>query len=266
MSLRNKRVAVLGCGPSGLFAAHALTQKGLTVDIFSRKRKSEMFGAQYLHQMIPGLSTSDSWISISYELRGDSEGYARKVYGMRDVDFISPDRFGGQSVVWDIRQAYGAAWDAYSTNIEHIDTITPAWMKAMLNGAYRKIYSSLPAPNLCDEPSHQFSAQRVWSIGDAPERGVFSPVQVPRNTVVCEGTPDVGWYRASNLFGYATVEWPQGRKPPIPGIAEVMKPISTNCTCHLDGRTKVVRIGRYGRWDKSELSHMAYQEIMEGTR
>lgn len=251
-----RRVAILGCGPAGLFAAHAFFERGWGVDIYSRKRRSEMFGAQYLHQAIDGLSASTDWVNLTYELRGTNEGYAQKVYGHQEVDFVSPQQFLGGSVVWDIRAAYYRAWELYGTRV--IDTnITPAYVKAMLDGEYRHVISSLPATNLCDNPSHQFSAQRVWSMGDAPERGQFCPVTVMKNMVVCDGTPDTGWYRASNIFGYSTVEWPESRKPPIPGVAEVLKPIATTCTCY-DKWDKYVRVGRYGTWTKGTLSHHAF--------
>ena len=48
-------VAILGCGPTGLVAAHACAMKHIPFVIFSKKRKSFLFGSQYLHEPIPGV-------------------------------------------------------------------------------------------------------------------------------------------------------------------------------------------------------------------
>jgi hypothetical protein len=102
-------------------------------------------------------------------------------------------------------------------------------------------------------------------MGDAPERGRYAPFRVAEQTVVCSGDLDQGWYRASNIFGYTTVEWPADRKPPIPDLGEVTKPTHHNCTCWVSF-PKFVTLGRYGSWDKSKLSHTAFYQIAEGVR
>lgn len=240
-----------------MFAAHAFTTNGWTVDIHSVNRRSEMFGAQYLHMAIPGLSLPEDYREIQYTLQGTVEGYGEKVYGSRQGLVLSPEQFQGAQDVWDIRAAYYRAWDLYQDKV-HAVKITPAWMRSVLNGGYQRIIISIPAPSLCDADLHQFVAQKVWAIGDAPERGVTCPVRVAPETVVCDGTRDVGWYRASNLYGYCTVEWGESRRPPIPTAAEVLKPISTTCDCWLDSDGRVTRVGRYGTWTKGALSHQAY--------
>jgi len=260
---RIKRVAVLGCGPAGLFAAHAFHEAGWEVSIFSKKRRSEMFGAQYLHAPIPGLSTTSRM--LDYKLQGTVEGYAAKVYGgLVPPEAVSPSRYVGTHEVWDIREAYYAAWDY------HASRITPMYLDASSIPSIKQQFDltvcSLPANDICAdmEGRHTFPSETVWAIGDAPERGIFCPVFVPSYTIICNGEPEPGWYRASNVFGYKTAEWPHDKKPPIPDVASVRKPVSTNCNCHLD--KKFVRVGRYGTWTKGVLSHEAYQTARELAR
>jgi hypothetical protein len=107
--------------------------------------------------------------------------------------------------------------------------------------------------------------------------GEFS-VGLPDNTVICNGEIFPSWYRASNVFGHQYAEWstetksPSGnvmRRPPIP-LRSVVKPLETNCDCWIqypeekeDGWTKFVRLGRYGKWHKKELTHHAFEEAMD---
>jgi hypothetical protein len=249
---REKRAAVLGCGPAGLFAAHALAQDNWDVTIFSKKRRSEMFGAQYLHAPIPGLTVGRSR-EVHYRLNGTVDAYREKVYGRRSGISVSLEALTSRHPAWDIREAYAAAWSVYAERIINIPQISPEWVIQELHPLrYDRVVTSIPATELCSEV-HVFDSQQVWAIGDAPERGVFAPYSPTRETVECDATREVGWYRASNIFGYTTMEWPSGRKPPFDGVAPVTKPISTDCDCF----SNFIRVGRYGTWTKGVLSHTA---------
>lgn len=126
-SMRSKRAVVLGCGPAGLFAAHALIQNGWGVEIYSNRKKSHMFGAQYLHAPIPGLTPEDAEpILIDYKLKGDVEGYRSKVYGVNQVA-TSVELLGKQHEAWDIRAAYDRAWNLYGEQVNHAE-ISPEFL------------------------------------------------------------------------------------------------------------------------------------------
>lgn len=256
----SKKVLVLGCGPAGLFAAHAAEMAGYDPIIASKKRKSEMYGAQYLHEAIPE-ATGTSPFQVSYITEGPVDGYRDKVYGPDFRGTVSPEDLQGNHVGWDIRSTYDILWMRYQgkiinfelTNIMDVESLMAEHMPA-------HVISSVPAPLLCSNPGHQFVSQDIWAIGDAPERGIFSPITKPLNTVVCNGNYDVSWYRAANILGYHTVEWPFNKRPPIEGLAPVKKPLGTNCDC----LTTVHRVGRYGRWEKGVLSHTAFFETYAG--
>jgi hypothetical protein len=265
---RIERVVVLGCGPAGIFAAHAAAQAGKAVVIYSRKRRSEMYGAQYLHSPIPGLTTKPP-VAVDYTLIGTAEEYAQKVYGDDRPSFVSPASLLGEHKAWDIREAYYEGWTRYYefiVNVELIDgnafTTNHYFGQEGIWDAYNdphtQIVSTIPAPSLCMR-QHQFKARKIWAAGEAPERGQFIDFSVPANTIICNGEVAPSWYRASNIFGYKTIEWPfGGMKPPVENITDITKVISTNCDCWLP---KVWRAGRQGTWDKSVLSHHAYNMV-----
>lgn len=264
------KVAVLGCGPAGLLAAYGADRfGGADVSIFSKKRPSHLYGAQFLHEDIPGIPLPDP-VEVSYELMGTSEGYAFKVYGedsLRPGFQVSPEMYEGKHKAWDIRAAYAWLWDMYRPVITDANLDANSFSKffAAYEGEFDLVINSIPRKTLClrQYGEHQFLGQKVWAMGDAPELGqrVSCPVQPdPENTVVCNGNPDSGWYRYSNIYGYRTMEWPElRRKPPIGGVAELIKPIGNNCDCY----PEMLHVGRFGKWEKGVLSHSAFLEATE---
>lgn len=257
------RVAVLGCGPTGLLAAYAADRfAGADVAIFSKKRKSEMFGAMYLHESIPGIPLADP-VTVHYAHVGDTGAYRRKVYGPEYAGPVSAERYVEAHPAWDIRAAYSWLWDVYgyqvkSTEFQRSDQSGIA----MLVASSDLVINTMPRYLLCGMPEHKFDSREVWGIGDAPERGIFTPYSLPNNnTVVYNGDPDTAWYRASRIYGYNSLEYPnlRGKKPPIEGISKIVKPIGTNCNCW----PQVFHVGRYGKWQKGVLSHEAFNEVLK---
>ncbi len=256
------KVAILGCGPAGLMAAHAAVVEGHEVDIISKRRKSEMFGAQYLHLPIPSLPEVSSGI-VLYQLQGGTDAeYRHKVYGHEFGGQVSTQEFNEPHDAWDIRATYGFLWDLYWSRIKPAqwDLQNTHVLTEAIVVNYDMVVSSLPRPVLCyDRMRHQFASKTIWAVGDAPERGVFAPFKVPDMSVVCDASPEVGWYRASTIFGYSTVEWSRPKKPPIAGVSEVVKPLATDCDCW----PMIKHVGRYGQWKKGVLSHTAYFDTQQ---
>lgn len=253
------KVLVLGCGPTGLLATHAAHYaEDVSVTVVSIKRKSELFGCQYLHGPIPGMTLDTT--TVTYELAGSASEYREKVYGPGAQVKVSPESLTGQHPAWDIRHAYNRLWQLYQGLIVDAD-LNAHEVQPMLD-YYRPdlVVSSIPAPALCQKPGeHAFTNVGCWAMGDAPERGQFVPVPVPENTVLCNGTRDTGWYRVSNVFGYKTAEWSGLRsKPPLSGIAQFFKPLDTTCDCW----PEFLRVGRFGVWRKGILSHTAFNDTI----
>lgn len=261
------RVIVFGCGPAGLLAAYAAEREfGAKIIIISNKQKSQLYGCQYLHAAIPGLDLNAEM--VQYTLNGSAETYRKKVYGsLRPPASVSPQLYEGSSLAWDIRQMYDILWERFEESI--IDNrINPQEVISILDWfSADAAISSIPLPSICQMgEQHTFSSVPVWAMGDSPEREV--PMPLRPFTVTCDGTRDVGWYRTANVFGYKTVEWPGTlRKVPFSGVAKVNKPLISNCDC----LASVLRVGRFGRWQKGVLVHetyeatLAYLKVMNGS-
>jgi hypothetical protein len=259
---RQPTVAILGCGPAGLFAAHAAVLGGANVTVFSKARKSYMRGAQYLHRPIPGLSRNP--FQVEYKLRGSVEGYRKKVYGDMDDILVSPQSLVGVADAWDIREAYDAAWSLYGDRVTSVDFSTMGakepFMQSLVSN-WDLVISTIPAPVLCSFPSlHSFTGQKVWVTENLKSLGDFhygSDNLLSDDLVVCSGDPDDWWYRQSRIQGWENTEFPHDQKPNFPGLVhEVTKPLTTDCTCH----PGIIRAGRYGMWQKGVLSHEAYDK------
>ena len=279
-----KQAAVLGCGPAGLFATHGLLEAGWGVSIFSKKRKSHLYGAQYLHAPIPDLTPErETPHAIRYQLVGDADGYREKVYGAMPVK-VSPEALNMKHPGWDLRAAYDAAWDRYGDSVVHEEQIDSSYLGVSVwNGGppslsasrldtsrFDLVVSTIPLPYLCYRSGDcQFHSAEVWALGDAPDRGQRVAYRPEPYTVECNGSRDTGWYRAANVFDHVTMEWPGRSKPPLPGVASVTKPIYTSCVCFRgpDSRRaqgfRFVPLGRYGTWTKSVLTHHAYTQAVE---
>ena len=267
------RVAILGCGPAGLFAAHAAEQAGASFRIFSKDRKSFMRGAQYLHQPIPGLSGEP--FDVTYELWGSVAGYRNKVYGEMEDILVSPETLIGTSPAWDIREAYDNAWDLYGDPLDgrggkivpvDFETGHDAHFLDHMAENYDLVLSSIPAPLLCRDPEHIFESKKVWAT-EGLKRPMEMGFQVAGtgvmrdNLVVCSGDPEDWWYRQSRIHGWENTEFPLDHKPVERDgvrVHAVVKPIRTNCDCNPD----IQRIGRYGKWQKGVLTHHAYEDAV----
>ncbi len=254
------KIAILGCGPAGLFAAHAAVESGHDIRILSQPRKSFMRGAQYLHKPIPGLSGDP--FRIYYGLTGGIEGYRAKVYGADSSVEVSPETLVGAADAWDIREAYDKAWELYS------GVILP-WNanRDWVPETFDMVFSTIPAKLLCTtkDDSCEFRSEMIYSTAKAEEF-----IGDEDNTVMCSGSPDHSWYRTSRIHGWETSEYPHEprafRAILETGddweVWEVEKPISTTCSCY----PHVVRSGRYGKWTKGVLSHESYYDMKEALR
>lgn len=265
-----RRVAILGAGPSGLLAAQAAYERGYDPVIFSRPplgdrlgtvAKSELHGCQYLHAPVPSPTFAGGpGTPVSYTLRGTSDGYREKVYGTTDSRIaVSPDEYGNAEphMAWDLRYVYAKLWARWEPHMRPMHVTAEEVQIALRSGAWARVLSTVPAPSLCYDVAHKFSSQGIWAMGQREGSQDF-PFACPPFTVVCNGERSTGFYRIANVFGMTTVEWPDGRKPPIKGVVRVEKPLDTDCTCH--AKEGLVRLGRFGKWQKGVLVHTAYTE------
>lgn len=260
------KVIILGCGPAGLMAAQAVEdatphEESVQIGIISRKSKSPLYGAQYLHSAIPFM-TSEAARAVHYRLQGSPLNYRRKVYGEGWTGSVSPEDLAEDHLAWDIRQTYDDLWAKWEHAVSDLD-ITPYSLKQII-GDHKPdlVVSSIPARILCeggDRTAHFFNQVEVWAAGDAPDLGIdiSKMYQCPDETVICDGSDNSAWYRKSRVFDHTTVEWPGYiERVPVRTASRVAKPLNNNCDCF----PTVMRVGRYGKWEKGVLSDSAYRD------
>lgn len=253
---------ILGCGPAGLLAAHACLMMGDDFVIISKKRKSHMYGAQYLHEPIPGIpGIRETARVIRYDMaEGDVDGYRGKVYGPLAVK-TSPEDLAPKHTAYDIRKAYDWLWDKYRSSVidgkfTHRGEQALSELKLLQEKLHIDGITISTIPRTIFFSDDQFITAKVYALGDAPDRGQLVPGMdgFPDFTVSLNGDPDYAWYRKAKVFGHSTMEWSGKRKPPYEGIVEVLKPISTTSVFP----SNVFGLGRYGSWTKGVLSHEAF--------
>lgn len=256
----SEQVAILGCGPAGLLAAEAADRCGFTPSIFSKKVKSEMFGAMFLHQAIPDVTPVDPDFNIAITKVGTRAGYAKNVYGDAEApvswDVIPEESMEG----WDLRAAYDKLWDKYESSILNID-LDPADIRSIIAG-YANVYTTIPAKVSCVGP-HEFRSQPIWVLHGDGTPHLIEGVN-DHNMMYYNGdTIGPGWYRFSQINRYQCWEF---SRVPGPGynyeryqLSEGHKPISTDCDCWPQLR----RLGRFGCWEKGVLTHHAYNQVIQ---
>jgi hypothetical protein len=253
------RIAVIGSGPAGLLAAHTAWQCGASdVQIFSNGGKSVLYGAQYLHAPIPGITAPEPQAAVNYQLVGTALAYRTKVYGDTWEGHVSPDEYGREEAhaAWDIRFAYAKLWDKYRHLMQQV-RCDAAWLEHNRN-AFDRIFWTAPATHLCQQrKQHYFDSQLIFASGDAPALGQrVATYGCPPNTILCSGRSVDRWYRVSNILGYVTAEYPLNAVPPAMAV-KVRKPLATNCNCW----PVVLRLGRYGTWRKGYLVHEVAADV-----
>jgi hypothetical protein len=203
---------------------------------------------------------------VHYSLLGTTEQYREKVYGDNWQGQVSPDEYGTEEDhdAWDLRATYDELWDMYSDAVVDYQ-ISHESVAALLHSSSSVDYviSTIPAPSLCAVPrQHAFTGQEVWAAGERTSgkrtSGKHSfPFNCAPETIVCNGERAPSWYRMARIFGHTTVEWPM--QPSYSGAVPVVKPLSHTCDCF----PQVLRVGRYGAWQKGVLVHQVFDQVAD---
>jgi hypothetical protein len=241
---RKMKVAVLGCGPAGLMAAHAVAQAGVEFDILSDPvQPSKLGGAQYLHHAIPGLTQENPDGYLMVIKHGTEEGYQAKVGRVGQP--TSWTKFTtGTLPIWNLGRAYKVLWAMYSGRMK-IRKVVPYGEYGVqgLGLEYDVVLSTIPKNAICLSPStHKFTSMPCWiRTGD---------LGVARDTMNYSGEYGVQWYRSSHIFGVESKEYAHEAI----GGRLIRKPLWNDCDCN----PWIFHLGRYGKWERGWLTSDAY--------
>lgn len=250
-------IAILGAGPAGLLAAHAVALAGRRPVVFSAPgpegevTKSEIGAATYLHEPIPDLTTAEPDAMVRFVKVGSGAGYALKVYGDKGHPCSWPKFKEGQYPAWDLQSVYDDLWRLYS------DIFVPADVNATLArdliDTFPLVISSIPGRALCEDPTHMFPSRTVWVKDEAMSMCEMygDPVIVYDGRVGAIGDR----FRSSLIFGRASTEYARH----VLGAREGIKVLATDCNC----LSEIVRVGRWGEWKPGVLTHHAFKKTWD---
>lgn len=244
-----KYITILGCGPAGLLAAHAVEQAGLEPVIFSKKVKSEIPGSQYFHEPVPGVTDVYPENTVQYIRMGTAEGYAKKVYG----DPARPcgwEHYMNMYPSWHVPKAYDRLWDRFESRVKDI-TITEEDLEALV-APDNPIITTLPAWTIClkRDEGHVFEGPPYW-IKPLP----VPPLDAGRDIFIYNGLEQDFWYRWSIIGDRCAVE----STTPMEGAIQGIKAVTTNCDCW----PTVTRAGRWAQWKHGVLLNHAYRDALQ---
>lgn len=242
------RVAVIGCGPAGLAAAHAAVGQGAEdVVVFAPKVKTPQLGPLLIQRPIPGINTSHPDGTIHQRVIGGSIlDYRYKLYGDINIG-INGDILRPEYHAWRHGETYDKLWDLHKHLI--VNSYVTAHHLRRMHESWDLVVSTANTYKLCHEGGHSHSFQYaivyVTSVAEYPGQ--------PDNTIVFNAGKEFSWVRSSRIFGQEVTEWTD---PPVgrDGWRLIQKPISTDCTCF----PHVLRTGRFGAWRNETWVDTAY--------
>lgn len=246
--LSKVEIAVLGCGPAALLAAHVIDERGHRPRIYSLPEKSVIPGSQHLHGPVRGLTPLYPEGTINFVRMGTARGYAEKVYG-------DPERNTGWEHYlqvypsWNVLKAYDKLWDrwGHQVNAQYLDRDT---IREISRG-YGLTISTIPAQTSCyDRERHTFESVPYY-IKPLPA----PPGDEGHEIVIYNGLLTDPWYRWSILAGLCTQEFMK----PVNGADHGLKAVSNTCTCW----PFIHRIGRWAKWQHGVTLFKSYQEVVK---
>ena len=253
-------VAVIGCGPAGLAAAHAAYGLGADIVIFSPGKPSPQKGPLVLQRSIPAITTEhpDGYIR-QIVIGGSILDYRYRLYGDVNIS-IQGDLLRPGYHCWNHIKAYEKMWDLYMERRNH-PRIQHEY--GMLDGdelyqlqqdeRFDLVVNTAPLKDLCFNPTHEFTFKQVdITLGQS------YPDQPPDTTIFNAGD-EFKWVRSAWLLGNSCTEWLIGTAPEDADVITIRKPIRHDCNCF----PRVLGTGRFGAWRNETWVDTAYYDTRD---
>jgi hypothetical protein len=250
-----KKVAILGFGPSALYAIAACNELGIFPRVMTDKPMLSPAGAFYLH-WVP--DRYKEWITpydIHFEYKGSEEIYIRKQWGQVAYPYDIKTSWGKytEEVGYKPEDLYNIVQAICTFDVQTGTNICLAEL-ADLARRYDKVFCTIPFHN------DKFVQIPVITF----------PARMNMNRIEYIGTLLPEFVRESSLFGTVYLEYPEGYKPYV-ATGEKLVYINDISPLSIAGpfdRTEegVVFLGRNARYDRKELAHHAYERTLDELR
>jgi len=255
----NNKVAIIGLGPTGSFAAKAAYDQGCEVDIFATQTPAVPPGAFWLHWIPQDVTKKFKPEEILITASGNARDYV-----MRQWQGNYPSSFPENDMT---EEGYNPA--------DILPNLVPA--ECTLN----LISTPLSDEDVADLASGYGLVFQTFATKESKQQ---QPALVPYCAAAKFGTnhdTNIVWYngtkrglfvRTARLFGNDFVEFP--KRMELPEVTEIMKRsgmtgYDVTVLKDIDPRTKpwqspdtnIKLLGRFAEWDRSVLSHDAYNKV-----
>jgi hypothetical protein len=247
-----KKVAILGFGPSALFATIACNERDIVPDIFSTERAINVAGAFYLH-MVPAYC--DDWSLKKYEIRYAYEGIEQKYLQKQWGNPFGESSWGKHKIELGYNPREVSA--KFYERCRYSEIFNPIDLKTIqiLANKYDIIFCSIVVHN---------RTFKIIPISVEPSKVATI------NTIIYDGySSDV--VRISHLFGFTYTEYVDNsyvsahiQEAPIFHVRDIPPQAERGFT--LSVPDNVFFIGRNARYDKNELAHDAYGRVRDELR
>jgi hypothetical protein len=250
------KIAVIGCGPAGLAAAHAAHGLGAGVTIYSPGIKSPQRGPLVLQRPIPAISTDhpDGYIK-QLVIGGSILDYRYKLYG--DVNISIQGNILAEGYhCWEFIRTYDRLWELYmepgAGRAAHVTMEVKSYDIEIMAATFDLVINTAPLNRLCHQ-DHEFRFKVVEIT-----MGHSYPDQ-PEDTTIFNAGNHYPWVRSAWLLGNECTEWLPGTVPDSLESTTIRKPIGHDCNCYVD----VLLTGRFGAWRNETWVDTAYYDTRD---
>ena len=243
------KVAILGSGPSGLMAYWACLNRGVYPQIISDSAKMSIVeGFQYLHEPC-GLplkpnSLLHQIIPNNCDLKVASENYSQKVYD--DTQMKNNVRCGYQEI-YNLREAINFLYNIAKDQMLNLRITSIADVNS-LSTKYDLVFSSIPF-NFFFPGNCCFRISFIKHYHDLANL----------NFCFYDTLPDSVYLRFGTVFNSAFIE----AKTQIDADYKATIKVTTTNVIGGGFNENVIRIGRFGAWDKKERIDTTYHKVIK---
>lgn len=242
------KVAIVGGGLVGRIAAWGVMQVGHCPVIYDQmydKIAKTPRGFVYEHSDLD-LPLTPQKVWVTYQ--GTAEEYAKKVYnGVLTGDEVSFGKWFYTDQAYDPGDVLN-----WLNGLQHGMVVERGFEDMAeileLRETHDRVIFTLPL--------NRFVKGNFPSVRGSVGAWKVDPGEVLQNHCVYNSNPDIPWYRSGAMFGWAFREFSK----PIINHQPIVKVMPG------DGppeHENVLFTGRFGRWDKGELSHLTYDRVIK---